>query len=523
MNQKEIHEKGFRMPDKYGTIKIGNTNFDDIALNLRAFSKTGVRSFSKEDVIRAVKEKNLYKIREISEYFYEMNGIYKRICHYFANLYRYDWYITPNIVDETGINASKVKKDFYTILSFLDNSDIKITCGKIALNAVKYGAYYGYIIPSKNGLMLQELPVNYCRSRYYSNNMALVEFDMSYFDEFTDLEYRTKVLKLFPKEFQKGYLLYKQGKLKDDSYGYRGSYREGRYSYKRNCWYPLDPNSAVKFSITENDTPFFYNIIPAIIDLQVAQGIDLAKQVQALSKLIIQKLPINKNGDLIFDLDEAMDIHKNLKDMIANVVGADAITTFADIDVETLSDNSTKTSSDDIDRMTRAVYDQSGTARNLFNPDGNLALEKSILDDEATIRNVPLSFAQFFNKITMLLSVNKKKYHFRFYMLETTQYNYKELSKMYKEQVQIGFSKILPQIALGHSQSSIVHAAYFENKILDLNELMIPPLMSSTMSSADVLGNRAQKNAGSDNLGGRPEKSDDEKSEKTIANKESQS
>jgi hypothetical protein len=36
-------------------------------------------------------------------------------------------------------------------------------------------------------------------------------------------------------------------------------------------------------------------------------------------------------------------------------------------------------------------------------------------------------------------------------MLETTQYNYKDLAKMYKEQVQLGYSKMLPQIAMGHS------------------------------------------------------------------------
>lgn len=91
---------------------------------------------------------------------------------------------------------------------------------------------------------------------------------------------------------------------------------------------------------------------------------------------------------------------------------------------------------------------------------------------------------------------------------------------MYKEQVQIGFSKILPQIALGHTQSSIIHAAYFEKEILDLNTLMIPPLMSSTMSSADVLGTRGTSSG--DGQTGRPEKSNDQKSEKTIANKESQ-
>ena len=116
-------------------------------------------------------------------------------------------------------------------------------------------------------------------------------------------------------------------------------------------------------------------------------------------------------------------------------------------------------------------------------------------------------------------------------MLETTQYNYKELSKIYKEQVQIGYSKMLPQIALGHSQSFIINSCKFENEILKLHEIMIPPLMSSTMSSEDVLGRLGNSNttkkqnsvegSGEEGKAGRPEKSDTEKSDKTIANKES--
>ena len=77
-------------------------------------------------------------------------------------------------------------------------------------------------------------------------------------------------------------------------------------------------------------------------------------------------------------------------------------------------------------------------------------------------------------------------------MLRTTQYNYKELAKIYKEQCQMGFAKILPQVALGHSQSSILNTIYFENEILHLSEIMIPPLMSSTMNMEDLKGKNEQ-------------------------------
>ena len=113
-------------------------------------------------------------------------------------------------------------------------------------------------------------------------------------------------------------------------------------------------------------------------------------------------------------------------------------------------------------------------------------------------------------------------------MLETTQYNYKDLSKTYKELTANGQSKFLPMVALGHSQSSVLNLAYFENEILNLSAIMIPPLMSSTMNGEDVLGKRNQGNSNKTQetseetkSAGRPEKADDQKSDKTIKNKES--
>ena len=97
---------------------------------------------------------------------------------------------------------------------------------------------------------------------------------------------------------------------------------------------------------------------------------------------------------------------------------------------------------------------------------------------------------------------------------------------MYKDLTANGQSKFMPVVALGHSQSSVLNLAYFENEILDLPAIMIPPLMSSTMSGEDILGTREQsKQNNSQNTSegktGRPEKPDTEKSDKTLQNRES--
>ena len=376
------------------------------------------------------------------------------------------------------------------------------------------------MVEGKDGILFQELPVDYCRCRYYVNNLPAIEFNMAYFDEkFHDVNYRMKVLKMFPKDFQKGYVLWKERRLTPD--------------FEGDCsgWYLLDPGSAVKFSLPgTNEIPFFINVIPYLLDLDAAQDLDHRKQMQDLLKVIVQKLPIDKNGDLIFDVDEAKDIHNNAVAMLQHAINTDVITTFADVDSIDLSDTS-NVDNDDLERVERSVYNAAGVSKNLFNSDTNLSINNSILQDEGLMRNLKLQFEKLFDTIIQRRMPNKKKYTFRFYILDTTQYNYKELSKMYKEQMTVGFGKMLAQIALGHTQNSILSTAFFENDVLSLSTVMIPPMMSSTIGSEDIqtLGKggktqpaEGQNSTGSDNKGGRPAKEATELSDKTIQNKESQ-
>ena len=544
----EVHSKGFDLfgnayslqeldkiddPMAYRQIKVGVKKLDDAVLNLGTYNKGLPRysGISKGMVLQALATNDYAELRRISNLFYNISGMYQRVCDYFAYLYRYDWYVVPEVYEDS-VKEDKILKDFSKILNYLDNSYLKKMCGDIALEVIKNGCYYGYITDSTDGLVLQQLPIEYCRSRYFVGTNPAIEFNMRFFDTIPNVAYRMKVLKMFPEEFQKGYVLYKQGKLvdTDNSANILGS------SLLNSGWYLLDPNNTVKFNFKGSDVPIFVNSIPAMLDLDAAQDLDRRKQMQKLLKIIVQKLPMDKNGDLIFDVDEARDIHNNAVEMLRRAVGVDVLTTFTDVDSVDLSDKNTTASQDDLEKVERTVYNNLGISRNLFNTDGNLSLEKSILNDESTVRNLLLQFNMFMDRVIKKKNTNSKKYNFKIYFLETTQYNYQNLSKLYKEHTQLGYSKMLPQIALGHSQSFILNTAHFENEVLHLSEIMIPPLMSSTLSSEDILGKKdsntssnSQNNSGTkktsveSKAAGRPEKADDQKSEKTIQNKESMS
>lgn len=532
MNIKDANDN-YISPD-FSKIKIGLQTLDDAVLSLGEYKRINPRWGDKKEVLRAIDTHDIKAMREISNFFYKTSGIYSRLCRYMAYLYKYDWFITPYIKNcqglldyNSGINnidsekeikeRKKIFNNFFQLLRFLESFEIKKFCGEVALKVIRHGCYYGYLIANNNRVAVQQLPPSYCRSRFKVKNRPVVEFNMRYFDEHFPIEdQRKKILNLFPRDFRKGYRLYKQNKLQPAFLGDTPG------------WYILDTASTVKFNINQQDFPAFISVIPAIIDLDRAQDLDRKKMAQKLMKIIIQKMPIDKNGDLIFDVDEAQQLHNNAVSMLKRAIGIDVLTTFAEVEVADMSDRGNITSVDELSKVERTVYNQAGVSQLQFNSDGNIALNNSILNDEASMYNLLLQFEAFLNLLIAPFNKTPKKYYYQAQFLTTTIYNYKELAKLYKEQSQMGYNKMLPQVALGQTQSSILANAYFENDILDLVRVFVPPLTSNTMNAEalqqrDAITKKGEGNQTKEDNGsvGRPQKQDNEKAEKTIQNQES--
>lgn len=525
-------------PIDFSKIRVGLKTLQDATIDIGSYRRINPRCGDKDFVLTAINNGNIDAMREISNFFYKTSGIYNRMCRYMAYIYRYDWMITPVVnrglsvvpkadKDLTETNKNKALEDFFKILKTFDEFNVKKFCGDVALKVIRNGCYYGYLIPTTNGkISVQELPPRYCRTRFCINEQPVVQFNMSFFDDFyLTVEQRTKVLNLFPDEFKKGYRAYKQGKL------------NGRdFPGDTSGWYTLDPNSTIKFNINGDDYPLFIAAIPTLIDLDIARDLDQKRMAQKLLRIIIQKMPLDKNGDSIFDIDEAKELHNNAVKMLKKSIGTDVLTTFADVDVADMSDKSNTTQSDDVNRVKMSVFDEFGTSVNNFNSTSNAALKYSDLNDASNMYNLLQQFEGFLNRLLKPYNTNSKRVYYTAQILETTNSNYQDMAKLYREQTQLGFSKMLPQIALGQSESSILATAYWENEMLNLIEVFVPPISSATMN-ADTLqaltGKSADNNAAaagqssgssqiqSDSKAGRPEKADEDKSDKTIANRES--
>jgi hypothetical protein len=135
--QMDIHSKGFDMREsgsinEYGKVKVGLRSLDDAILSLGSLKQTNKNYGDKAAVLKAIDNVDVDTLRAISNFFFRTNGIYFRTCNYFATMYRYDWWVTSITLDKK-INNDKVVNEFNQILYYLDNSNIKKTCGDIAL------------------------------------------------------------------------------------------------------------------------------------------------------------------------------------------------------------------------------------------------------------------------------------------------------------------------------------------------------------------------------------------------------
>ena len=92
--QDAIRAKGFDMGNnvsEYGKLKVGLKTIDNGVLHLQGLTKkdSNFNKFTRAAVVKALEERDMVALREISNYFYETNGIYQKTCNYLSTMYSF--------------------------------------------------------------------------------------------------------------------------------------------------------------------------------------------------------------------------------------------------------------------------------------------------------------------------------------------------------------------------------------------------------------------------------------------------
>jgi hypothetical protein len=128
----------------FGKMKVGIRALDDAVINLGAYKKLNPK-MTKENIQRWIAMGDIESMREASEFYFKISGIYSRLCKHLANFYRYDWIITPFTFSEK-ISPEKIMEGFNKSSYYLNEFGVKEFFGEVALKVFRRGCYYGYII-----------------------------------------------------------------------------------------------------------------------------------------------------------------------------------------------------------------------------------------------------------------------------------------------------------------------------------------------------------------------------------------
>ena len=457
-----------------------------------ACARRAYKTYTVEDVRRIINEGTLSEQINLSRAFFQKDGFYKRILIYYATLLRYANLLIPNPSIGKSLSNPGLFKKYRAALKFKDNLSVEEWLTNCSISVLRDGAYYGFITKLDRDEFLKiDLPVAYCRNYLkdvYGNN--IVEFNVTYFDSITDEQLKKDALDLYPKLITLHYRKYQNGKVKTP-------------------WVILPGDLGFCFNLFGDNRPLFLNVIPSTIQYDDTVDTERERDLEEIRKILVQKIPHNSENQLLFEPDEALEMHQGAVNMLRSNKNLSVLTTYADVDA-IVSKTSSDAVSNNLEKMVNNIYYEASASPLLFAPTGTSSLDTSIKNDVSLMMSLANQYARLIGFLVNQLYGNSA-IRFTFRIFPITEYNSSQFITDTFKLAQSGYSLLLPCLASGISQAELNGLKDLENEGLELGKKLIPLASAYTQSSANGSG------AGP----GRPSLPEDKKSEKTIQNEES--
>lgn len=448
--------------------------------NIDKVSSSRRRSKVDTDTIASALENpysNVTTLQQQAELMRVINGNLKEIINYKSNLLTYDHYLVP-------LDASKFMtkgqdnffKSYRKACLELEKYNLKTLCPWILESEFRKGEIYLYKQETSDSITFVSLPEDLCKVTYTESFMLGYSIKLSGIN--------TKQLGYYPTDIQDLYASYKAGTLKNDE------------NFVDN-YYKLPLENAIAFLpevIESKGIPYYSGLL-----LDLSRIKDLAdasmENIEANNfKLIHQLLPTDDDGDLSIEPDTATFYHRALVKNVRDGIGV--VSSPYPIDSVSLQTNKVS-DYEEINNLTKNVYDTAGIDSNLFNGD-NRSSTQSVIYGTIVDSLVPLNLLDRIKIwLNYVFSKNSSLKNFQLYFCDTTKFNKEEKIQSSCNRLTTWTSKLEHLGICGYSPLEALNILQIES-ILDFGTLMSPLANSHTMSGADI-----------ENTGGRPSASEE--------------
>lgn len=445
--------------------------------NIDKVSSSRRRSKVDTDTIASALENpysNVSTLQQQAELMRVINGNLKEIINYKSNLLTYDHYLVP-------LDASKFItkgqdnffKSYRKACLELEKYNLKTFCPWVLESEFRKGEVYLYKQETSDSITFVSLPEDLCKVTYTESFMLGYSIKLSGIN--------TKQLGYYPTDIQNLYADYKAGKLKNDE------------NFVEN-YYKLPLENAIAFLpevIDSKGIPYYSGLL-----LDLSRIKDLAdasiENINANNfKLIHQLLPTDDDGELSIEPETAMFYHRALVRNVRDGIGVVS----SPYKIESVSLQTNKVSDyEEINNLTKNVYDTAGIDSNLFNGD-NRSSTQSVIYGTIVDSLMPLNLLDRIKIwLNYAFSKNSALKNFQLCFCDTTKFNKEERIQSSCNRLTTWASKLEYLGLCGYSPLEALNILQIES-ILDFGTLMSPLLNSHVMSGTDVQDNGGRPTA----------------------------
>lgn len=479
--------------------------------NLRNFV-TRTRDYSIEEIEAIISSGSLQEQQRLSRNYFNRDGYYRQIIIHYATLLKYAGLLIPNPTIGKKLSTSHIQKRYYLAQEYIERMNLPVTLVNFGQRALVDGSYYGIKVETdKNTFSVIDLPSGYACSRFkdiYGNDV--LEFDLSYFNTITDKTEREDALAAYPKIVSKAYKELDRGKRKTK-------------------WLRIPKELGLCFPFFDG-RPLFLNVIPATILYDEAVATERMRDAEEIKKIIVQQIPHLTDGRLLFEPDEAYEIHQGTVGMMKDNDNVRVLTSYGNISAIASHTSADKTDNS-LTRMEQNIYAQAGVSGQIFASTGSSSLQTSLTNDLALMMYLANKFSNFITNHINDIFANGN-INFKYMILPVSHHNMADFVDMNFKLLGSGYSALIPAVAIGMSQRDLVNIKDLENEVLKLGDKLIPLSTSYTQSGSDPKKSEEgkdgedskdgkEKTQNPEEDGGRPKLKEEEKSEKTIENEKS--
>ena len=396
-----------------------------------------IRDYTPEKIERIITSGSLAEQQALSRNFFYKDGYYKQIIIHYATLLKYAGLLIPNPSLGKKLSTSHISKRYYNALDYVEKMNLPVFLTDCATRALIDGCYYGVIVQlDKQNFSVLDLPSGYCQTRYKDlNGDDLIEFDVSYFNSIVDLTAKEQALASYPKFI-------------------RDAYKKWQKQKSSNSWVIIPSDIGICFPFFDG-RPLFLSVIPASLEYDDAIQTERDRDAEEIRKILVQKIPHLQDGRLLFEPDEAAEMHAGAVGMLKGNKNISVLTTYADVDA-VVSKTTGESTSKTLEQIEKNIYAQAGVSGQIFSSTGSSTLDASIKNDIALMMYLANKFSRFItNSINRIYG--NTNITFKYQILPVSIHNMDKFVDQSFKLSGSGYSYLLPVVALGLSQRDIVN------------------------------------------------------------------